>query len=642
MKYILLTLFVFIILFTGCDDNGNDNSNNITSKNTLKITNLSTYELFNVEYTSVNFGNLSVGSDKSMPVDENGFAPIFFELSVNNNRVRCRTDEMIRGNEGERIISNTWVITTVVGGINGSISHVYSALSKPIFELSQGSTKINNDEPLPFDFGRIEISTSKQFVFTIKNLGNLPLELNGSPVILSSNPVFSITSQPTNSSINPEASAAFIVLYSPTFEREDTGTITILNNSDDLIFTLKVKGVGFIPVPQISVKQGSETINPAGEYDFGGVVSGSTKDVSFIIGNIGGAELTFTTVNGNRINISENTSNAFSIVQQPSTAVIPGSSTNFLIRFAPASSGSNYSANIRIITNSRDNDEFVITLKGSCYDVISVAPTGINAAAQSSSSIRVSWNPSSGATYYKVYYGTSSSSITILASDTVTEAFFNHTGLQPNTIYYYRVAATNSAGDSGYSTSTSARTKLETPTGIFASPYSLTISNTITWGPVTGATSYKIYSGTSNTTVTTLLSTITGTTFYHHSNNGARGGTLYYYRVVAYNNSAGDSDYSSIVSALTLPEPPTNIRATPQTSTSIRVSWNASTGATSYIIYYYNAETMDDIIVRTSITTETSVTITGLKTGVQHGFYVIAKNDTGESGKSEYAFATPQ
>jgi hypothetical protein len=350
----------------------------------LKISNHSSYKLFSVKYSSVNYDDIDIGGTSTKNVTANSPNPIYFDLSINNKRIQCRTNEVIicdQSNTEDKVITNNTAIATVTGGINGSLSSVYAALSKPILELSQNNTVIGNNDPIPFDFGNVELSSSKSFVFTIKNLGNLPLVLNGTPVILSSNSVFTIPSQPTNTSINPGASIAFLVLYTPTVEREDSGTITIMNNSDDLVFTLKIKGTGYVKKPQITIQQGNVIINQYGEYNFGAVLPGETKDVTFTIGNTGEVNLSFVTVNGNRINIFDDTDNAFSVIQQPSAAMIiaPGNTTTFILRFSPSVLGNNYIANVEIETNSKDT-VFSFWIRGSCgqtvYQIGDTGPAG--------------------------------------------------------------------------------------------------------------------------------------------------------------------------------------------------------------------------------------------------------------------------
>lgn len=85
-------------------------------------------------------------------------------------------------------------------------------------------------------------------------------------------------------------------------------------------------------------------------------------------------------------------------------------------------------------------------------------PSGVTASAQSTSSIRVSWNSVSGATGYYVYRATSSSgSFSYMTSTTSTS--WTNTGLSSGTTYWYRVSAYNSAGEGSQSSSASATTQ---------------------------------------------------------------------------------------------------------------------------------------------------------------------------------------
>jgi len=85
------------------------------------------------------------------------------------------------------------------------------------------------------------------------------------------------------------------------------------------------------------------------------------------------------------------------------------------------------------------------------------APSNVRAAAVSSTSISVTWNPVSIATSYDVYYETGSMPITKI--NTVTGTSYTHIGLQPNTAYHYYITARNNSGTSDYSSRASATTQ---------------------------------------------------------------------------------------------------------------------------------------------------------------------------------------
>lgn len=71
--------------------------------------------------------------------------------------------------------------------------------------------------------------------------------------------------------------------------------------------------------------------------------------------------------------------------------------------------------------------------------------------------VSLSWNPSSGATLYKIYRSPSASGPFNYVSSSGTSAFTD-TGLTPDTVYHYRIVASGNGGDSGFSDPLSSRT----------------------------------------------------------------------------------------------------------------------------------------------------------------------------------------
>jgi len=158
-------------------------------------------------------------------------------------------------------------------------------------------------------------------------------------------------------------------------------------------------------------------------------------------------------------------------------------------------------------------------------------PTGLTVTGTTSSSVSLSWNASAGATGYKVYRGTSVT--------TVTGTSATISGLTPSTTYSFTVSATNSAGESAKSGAVSATTGSGTgtpppaPTGLRATTIGPT-SVSLAWNASAGATGYKVYRGTSVTTVTGTSATI----------SGLNAATTYTFTVSA-TNAAGESAKSA-------------------------------------------------------------------------------------------------
>ncbi|MGO8672197.1 MAG: beta strand repeat-containing protein, partial [Capsulimonadaceae bacterium] len=126
------------------------------------------------------------------------------------------------------------------------------------------------------------------------------------------------------------------------------------------------------------------------------------------------------------------------------------------------------------------------------------SPSGL-AATEGNAQVGLTWLAASGATTYSVYMGTSSGgeNPTPMATG-ITGASYTNTGLTNGTTYFYKVAAVNAGGTSGYSNEASA-TPLAGPP---AAPLSLSATSStgrliLNWSPVGTATSYEVYMGTS-------------------------------------------------------------------------------------------------------------------------------------------------
>lgn len=219
----------------------------------------------------------------------------------------------------------------------------------------------------------------------------------------------------------------------------------------------------------------------------------------------------------------------------------------------------------------------------------------------SENSATISWGAVPGATSYDVLFNGKVYRVTE-TSKTITQ-------LQANTGYSYQIRVNNADGSSSYSASKTVKTAPNYPAAPSATASKSSV--TISWGAVSGATSYDILFNGTVYRVTGTSKTITGLT----------PGTSYTYSIRS-NNAEGSSSYSGAKTINTIPNPPgipANVNAS-ATANSVTVSWSGVTGAVSY-----------DVKLNGTVynVTATSKTITGLLNGTSYSYSVRAVNAGG-------------
>ena len=227
-------------------------------------------------------------------------------------------------------------------------------------------------------------------------------------------------------------------------------------------------------------------------------------------------------------------------------------------------------------------------------------PAGLTATAGNGQVI-LTWNASTGATSYHVKRSTISGAETQIAAPTSNS--FTDASVTNGTKYFYVVSALNSAGESANSTEVSATPAAPpapppAPTGLQGAPGNAKV--TLTWNASTGATSYHVKRSTT---------------------------------------SGAETQIAAPTAPATVPATPTGLAATGGNA-QISLTWNASTGATSY--HVKRSTTSGGPFTSTLASpTATNYVDTTVTNGTAYFYVVSAVNAAGESANSSQSTATP-
>ena len=260
-------------------------------------------------------------------------------------------------------------------------------------------------------------------------------------------------------------------------------------------------------------------------------------------------------------------------------------------------------------------------------------PTNLQASNITTTSVTLSWGPSSdnvGVVGYRVFRnGTQVATVTSGTS-------YPDTNLTPNTTYAYSVCTYDQAGNNSPQTAPlnvitlplPDTTPPSVPTNLVASGITST-SMLISWSASTDnvvVAGYRIFRNG------TQVATVTSGTSYQNTN--LTPATAYTYTIRAYDQAGNNSAQSSPLSATTLPPPdttppsvPTNLAASGITSTSVTISWSASTdnvGVVGYRIYRNGTQVA-------ATTPGTSYQDTNLTANTTYAYTVSAYDQAGNS-----------
>ena len=158
--------------------------------------------------------------------------------------------------------------------------------------------------------------------------------------------------------------------------------------------------------------------------------------------------------------------------------------------------------------------------------------------------VTLTWTASPGAASYSLYRSNSTGTETVYLTG-LGGTSFTDTGLTNGTTYYYKVTASNAAGESPKSNEVSATPFLNPPAAPVLTASAATGLVQLSWTAPAHAVTYNLYRATATGAETSYKTGLTKTTF---TDFGLTNGTTYYYQVTAV-DAAGESVKSNEASA---------------------------------------------------------------------------------------------
>ncbi|GAB4008496.1 hypothetical protein GCM10028808_14760 [Spirosoma migulaei] len=279
-------------------------------------------------------------------------------------------------------------------------------------------------------------------------------------------------------------------------------------------------------------------------------------------------------------------------------------------------------------------------------DVPPATPARLTATVISATQINLAWaDLSSNEASFAIEQSPDGVTWTKVGDAPANATTFQHTGLSPNTKYYYRIQAVNAAGPSGYSNTVDATTPdvpPSAPTNLVATP-TLATQITLVW--VDGSaneTGFEIERSDSQTGTFTKIGEV-GANVTTFDDKGLKSATPYCYRVLA-KNSIGSSAYSPVACATTPdvpPAAPARLTATAVSTSLINLTWaDLSTNESGFEIERSISATGTFTKVGDAPANATTYEDRNLTDNTAYCYRIRAKNAAGPSAYTDPACAT--
>ena len=489
--------------------------------------------------SSVSFGNVTVGSNKTVPVIVTNTGG---ESVTVSNAVASGTGFSFTGqtppitiNAGQSATFSAIFTPTAAGAASGTLT-ITSNATNPTLSVPLSGTGVAPGQlasnPASFAFGNIQDGTSKSLSGTLTNSGGTSITISAASA---SGAPFSLSGLSLPVTLTAGQSTSFSVLFSPTTAGAASGSVSVTSNGSNPNLSIPLSGTG--------VTQGTLTANPA-SLAFGSVQVGNSANLSETLTNTGGSTVT--------ISAASASGTGFSISGLTLPLNLPVSqSVTFTATFTPATTGS-ASGSISVVSTA-SNSPLGIPLSGTgtAAGTLAVSPTTLafgSVAVGSSSALGGSLTASGSSV--TVNSASSNSSEFVLSGISLPVTI--PAGQSSTFTVTFTPQSSGAASASlSFTSNASNSPAVQSLTGTGTAPTQHTVD--LTWTASADAVGYNIYrSTTSGGPYTMINSSLDGTTAYTDST--VTSGTTYYYVATAVNSSSEESGYSNQATAV-IPTP---------------------------------------------------------------------------------------
>jgi len=271
-------------------------------------------------------------------------------------------------------------------------------------------------------------------------------------------------------------------------------------------------------------------------------------------------------------------------------------------------------------------------------------PSNLTVQSFTTSQVVFNWTDnSSNETGFEIYRSaTVNTGYTLIHTTLANTTTYTNTGLNAGTMYYYKIRAVNTVGSSSYSNEISQTT----PT-LPAAPTNLTVQSfssnkiTITWTDnATNETGFEIYRKTSS--IPFALIKTTGPNVTTLADESLTAATTYTYQLRAV-NANGVSAYTTEVSQVTLPNPPTapsNLTTRKTTADKLELTWtDNSSNETGFEVFRSKTDNTAYSLLTTTTANTSIFTDLDVELSTKYFYKVRALNTGGNSAFSSEATA---